>query len=133
MERRQKKSLIRLFFVSRLFLAGALVLSAVVGFGYARAYYQDYQIKQEIRELEQEVERLKTKKLESLDILKYVTSDAFVEEKARTELNMRKPGEQLVIIEREEDTSAVSMEEDVLAERAESNPAKWLRYFFSAN
>src|SRR3989338_2872620 len=133
MELRQKKSLIRRFFVSRLFLAGALVLSAVVGFRYARADYQDYQIKQENPEAQQELERLKTKKLESLDILKYVTSDAFVEEKARTELNMRKPGEQLVIIEREEDTSAVSMEQEADPDNRESNPLKWWRYFFYAN
>lgn len=131
MESRQKKTRIRRFFASRLFLILSLVVAILIALGYARAYYQDYQIKEEIRELEQEVGRLETKKLESLEILKYVMSDAFVEEKARTELNMRKPGEQLVVIDREEQN--ITVDDDAKKEMPFSNPHKWRLYFFGSD
>ncbi len=65
---------------------------------YARAYYQDYMVRQEIKELQGDIEKLNTKKLESLKILEYVTSDQFVEETARTDLNMKKVGESVLVV-----------------------------------
>lgn len=65
---------------------------------YARAYYQDYMVRQEIQELQGDIEKLNTKKLESLKILEYVTSDQFVEETARTDLNMKKVGESVLVV-----------------------------------
>ncbi len=99
MNKRQEHTLVRRFFASRMFLIVAFILAVMVALGYARAYYQDFKIKQEIETLQQEVRGLEKKKLESMEILKYVTSQKFVEEKARTELNMKKPGEQVMIID----------------------------------
>lgn len=126
--RRTQESPIKRFFGSRIFLIVAFLLVALVAFGYARAYYQDYRIRQEISALEDQVKRLETKKLESMELLKYVSSDAFVEEKARTELNLKKPGEHVVVIRHEEnrpfkETTAEAQEEDL------SNPIKWWYYF----
>ncbi|MBI5222780.1 MAG: septum formation initiator family protein [Candidatus Magasanikbacteria bacterium] len=109
----------------------ALVCVFLVAFGYARAYYQDYKIRQEIKALQDEVGLLEHKKLESMEILKYVTSDAFVEEKARTELNLKKPGESVLVVTNPEVETSPPMERDGEGEVSSllSNPVKWWYYF----
>ncbi len=127
---KNEKSFLKRFFGSRWFLVTALVVAVLVAFGYARAYYQDYKIRQEIDSLQEQVKKLERKKLESMDILKYVTSDAFVEEKARTELNLKKPGENVLIVknqaESEETTQKTPVENTLL-----NNPIKWWYYFLN--
>ncbi len=118
------------FFASRLFLIIAFAGAALVAFSYARAYYQDYAIRQEISRLEGEVRRLEHKKLESFELLKYVSSDAFVEEKGRVEFNLKKPGEHVMAIDesglRAYDNVPVYVEEDL---STLNNPTKWWYYF----
>ena len=119
---------LRRFFGSRLFLLVGFVAAVLFAVGFARAYYQDYRVREEIRYLQSEVKNLEKKKLESLEILKYVTSLSFVEEKARTELNMKKPGEQVLIItnlENSENRGAANQKEVTPL----SNPLKWWYYF----
>ena len=45
----------RRFFGSRLFLLVGLAVAVLFAFGFARAYYQDYKVRQEIRALQEEV------------------------------------------------------------------------------
>lgn len=123
-----ERSFFRRFFGSRLFLMVGFVLAILVALGYARAYYQDYKIKQEIKLLQEEVKSLEKKKLESMEILKYVTSDAFVEEKARTDLNMKKPGEHAVVVKGQDTDEVVKLQDDS-EEKEFSNPQKWWEYF----
>ncbi len=114
---------------SRWFLVIALVIAVFFAFIFARAYYQDYKVRQEIESLKDEVKKLEMKKLESMEILKYVTSDDFVEEKARLELNMQEPGEKVIIF----DNVGSTVQETVTQSKAEagvlSNPIKWWYYF----
>lgn len=128
---REKQSFLKRFFGSRLFLLIALVCVILVAVGYIRAYYQDYKIRQEISALQDEVKLLEHKKLESMEILKYVISDAFVEEKARTELNLKKPGENVMVVtnpETEKSTFVVGEGQGEVS-RLLSNPIKWWYYF----
>ena len=78
-KKKKEQSSIGRFFASRLFLFLAFGVAALVAMSYARAYYQDYAIRQEIARLEDEVRRLEHKKLESFELLKYVSSNAYVE------------------------------------------------------
>jgi len=117
------------FFSSRLFLILLFIAAFLVALSYARAYYQDYAIRQEIKQLEQEVQNLQHKKLESFELLKYVSSDEYVEEKARVEFNLKKPGEHVIAIPEEfafaDDISESSS--DILDEPL-NNPTKWWYY-----
>jgi len=132
--KRQQQSALRRFFASRSFLLIALFLAVSLALGFARAYYQDYKVRQEIGKLEEEVKHLETKKLESMEILKYVVSESYVEDKARTELNMKKPGENVVFIENlgqdsltglgQNDYNDTDVDETLL-----NNPRKWWYYF----
>ncbi|MBT3817344.1 MAG: septum formation initiator family protein [Candidatus Magasanikbacteria bacterium] len=129
MVKQAQEHILRRFFSSRLFLVIAFSILVLVAFGYIRAYYQDYQIKQEIKQLEEDVQSLERKKLESMDILQYVMSDEFVEEKARTELNMKKPGEHMLFVQQpygEEDEHLTS---DLSTGQYTPNPVKWWYYF----
>lgn len=114
---------------SRWFLVIALVVAVFFVFIFARAYYQDYKVRQEIKSLKDEVKKLEMKKLESMEILKYVTSDDFVEEKARLELNMQEPGEKVIIF----DNVGSTVQETITQLQTEavvlSNPIKWWYYF----
>ncbi len=131
MTRNPQQSSLRRFFTSRLFLVVIFIMIALITFGSIRTYYQDYKVKQEIASLQDEVSNLQKKKFQSMELLEYITSDAFVEEKARTELNLKKPGEHVLIIP----TPSKSDSEKQLAlgshdsGQSLSNPIKWWYYF----
>ena len=119
---------VRRFFQSRLFWLATLPLLVVAIVGLARAYYQDYQVAQEIQALQAQVNQLQKKKIESAAYLSYVMSPDFVEERGRTELNLKKPGERVLVIPQEHrvtGTKAVGP----LPESKASNPVRWWYYF----
>ena len=128
--KRPEQTPVRRFFTSRSFLIVALIAALATAFGFSRAYYQDYKIRQEIKELEDEVKNLEKKKLESMEILKYVTSQNFVEDKARTELNLKKPGEHVVFIQTEGRLKTPQkLEPNNVDPSPLNNPRKWWYYF----
>lgn len=122
--------------MSRWFLIGGVIILVFFVISGARAIYQNYQINQEINQLKIETERLQAKKLETLNLLNYVQSSTFVEDKARAELNLLKPGEKMAIVQSSKNsrvTPSFSGQEKinlVQSTPALSNPAKWWRYFF---
>lgn len=120
------------FFFSPWFLLTAALVVFVLLFSFGRAFYQDYQVRQEILRLQDEARNLEAKKLESLEILKYVKSQEFADSQARTELNLVKPGEQAAIIKRSAGLKKGGQEEKKMVEWDNvPNPVKWWRYFFS--
>ncbi|MBI2436349.1 MAG: septum formation initiator family protein [Candidatus Magasanikbacteria bacterium] len=130
--KQNEQSSIGRFFASRTFLIIALIVVSFFAFGFARAYYQDYKVKQEIRALEDQVSSLEKKKIESIEILKYVKSDAYVENQARTELNMKEPGEHLVFLkdmDAELRSDSIGNREDAESGHFFSNTIKWVYYF----
>ena len=131
MIRHPQSSPLRRFFTSRLFLVVIFGMIGLIVFGSIRTYYQDYKVKQEIASLQDEVNNLQKKKFQSMELLQYVTSNAFVEEKARTELNLKKPGEHVLIIpniqKSQEDKEANS--QIFQSGQNLSNPIKWWYYF----
>ncbi len=131
MMRKEQTSTLRRFFGSRLFLVLVILAIVLIVFGYARTYYQDYKVKQEIENLQKEVDNLQKKKFQSMELLKYVTSDAFVEEKARTELNLKKPGEKVLIIpSMTENVHEKTFDQSTLESGQKiSNSLKWWYYF----
>ncbi|MDO8509786.1 MAG: septum formation initiator family protein [bacterium] len=120
----------RKFIGSRWFLLLLLTTSILVSFAYGRAYYQDYQVRQEIEQLKDEVKRVESKKIETIEMLKYVKSSAFIEEKARTELNLLKPGEKVAIIVGETKKSTSLETKSEIDNIKISNPLKWWHFFW---
>lgn len=129
MKRIDQQSFFRRFFASRLFLIIGSIISLLFASGYGRAYYQDYKLKQEIRKLEEQVRMLESKKIESLSILEYVMSDGFVEDTARTELHLKKPGEKVMVVQGIQ--APTTKEHSIAKETGQPlrNPIKWWYYF----
>lgn len=118
------------FFFSRWFLIGAFILVCLIGFAFSRAYYREYEVNKEISRLQAEVRKLEIKKLESLELLQYVQSDAFVEEKARTEFNMAKPGEKAAVIGFDDVSKEIGQQNSAVVKWDNlKNPIKWFKYF----
>lgn len=119
------------FFSSKIFILIVAIIAGMVVFEYARAYYQDYLVRQEIAYLEDQTKKLEAKKMELLDVLKYVKSDSFAEEKARTELNMVKPGEQVLVVSQLASENGRQEKNTVVKWDNIPNYKKWLKYFFN--
>ena len=120
------------FFSSRWFLGSMFVLTILAALAYGRAYYQEYQIREEIERLQAEAERLSSKKIATLEALKYLKSSDFVEEKARRELNLVKPGEQVAVIANGSGRAVNGQEnKNMIEQKGVSNPLKWWKYFFN--
>ncbi len=117
------------FLSSKLFMLVATIVAIMVVFGYARAYYQDYLVKQQISQLQDQAKSLEAKKMELLEVLKYVKSDSFAEEKARTELNMVKPGEQVLVVPKAEVADNRQEKNSMVGFSNISNYKKWWQYF----
>jgi len=126
---KQEKSFLRRFFGSRWFWVAAFIIAILVAIGFARAYYQNYKVNTEIKNLQDQINRLEYKKLESMEILKYVSSDAFIEEKARNELNLKKPGENLLIIKSASESGQMVTTTRPVEKNLLKNYIKWWYYF----
>ena len=124
----------RSFFGSPLFLVIGVVLLLLISLNIVRAYYQQHQIREEVQHLEQETADLQSKKSELLKALQYTQSDAYVEAKARTELNMVKQGEKVVIFPPSSPIAVSRQPEKTVVESLQlTNPQKWWNYFFGSN
>lgn len=109
----------------------AIFVLVMLTIGYVRAYYQNYQIQQEIKQLQAEASHLEAKRIETLDLLDYVKSPAYVEEKARTELNLIKDGEHVAIVNSGTPSRPSGQTEiPVVQSSVLTNPLKWWKYFF---
>ena len=119
------------FFASRWFFGGAVAVFLLLATAFVRASYQTYQIHEEISRLQAEVKRREGRRLETLKLLEYVKSPVFVEDKARRELNLVKPGEQMAIITGATATARAGQTPlPVVLSTNESNPVQWWNYFF---
>ncbi|PIT87112.1 MAG: hypothetical protein COU31_04675 [Candidatus Magasanikbacteria bacterium CG10_big_fil_rev_8_21_14_0_10_40_10] len=119
------------FFRSYFFLFASIVMAIILSFSYFRAYYQDYQTRQDIKNMRQNAKDLEIKKIQLLETLQYVQSQSFVEEKARTDLNMAKVGEKLVIMPVNSSTMANGRQVagNLVKLNTPSNYSLWWRVF----
>lgn len=122
----------RSFFYTNWFLVVIALSAILLGLAFLRAFYRDYQIKEEIKNLQDQVQSLETKKIETIERLKYVKSNEFVKEKAHTELNLANPGEKVMVIQSGnlDKTSIANKNSDVVQSTHASNLAKWWDLFF---
>ena len=123
--------------LSRWFLLFLLGLAIVIAISYARAYYEDYTVRREIERLQNEVGKLEKKKFASLELLQYAQSENFFEDKARTELNLKKPGEQVLAIPGIETIKLNKTAENPIIKHVDETPLsnlqKWWYYFVEPN
>ncbi|OGH94016.1 MAG: hypothetical protein A2538_02235 [Candidatus Magasanikbacteria bacterium RIFOXYD2_FULL_41_14] len=115
-------------FWSRWFLFAAFVLATASAVAFGRAYFQDYQVRQDIVRLQDGKKQLQAKKINTDELLQYVKSDDFIQEKAHLELNLVKPGEQVAIVDSAENFNRQE-NQFVVQSINNFNPVKWWRFF----
>lgn len=119
------------FLNSRITIVVAVLLLTVFLYGFVRTYLRDHVVEQEIKILEKKQEQLEGQRTELVKLLKKVQTTAYLEEQAREQLGLRKPGEKSVLF-RESETQATSTPASNLnSGEYISNAQKWWNYFFA--
>lgn len=112
----------------RMVFVNAAVL-AIVLYGLGGEYLRSRVMSKEITKLESEAAALTAKNAESLAANQAGSTQAELEREARLKLNLRKPGEEVVIVRGDPAaTERVLVADD--ARGTASNAVKWWRYFF---
>jgi len=99
-------------------------------FLFSKITNKKYRINQDVKNLEAEIVNLNEESLELENIIQYLDSDQFVEEKARLSMGMRKPGESMVVITNL-DKEINGFNENNNNDLDKNNFIKWYKYFFS--
>ncbi len=128
-----------------LFLITLALIAVVVNVG--RESYRKYQLTQEINQLKLEIERLEGRNNQLSDLMGYFKEEPYLEKEARLKLNLKKPGEKVIILSDKSDEQIDSEPLIGESESQEGNPTpliaslvqsskvianywKWWEYFF---
>ncbi|HCC22932.1 TPA: hypothetical protein DF272_02005 [Candidatus Falkowbacteria bacterium] len=100
-----------------------------------KEYINKKKLDAEILALNQELQTLTAAKQDFLQTIDHYNSDFFVEQEARTKLNMKKPGENVVVVKLD-DVNRVNAETDgananYTAGGSMSNFVRWWNFFFN--
>lgn len=110
-----------------------LVLIFVLCFvfiNFLRVWLKGNQVNKEIDELEQEISGLQKDTAELTELIQYFNSSAYVEEKARVDLGLKKEGEKVVLVTDDLKKNLLGNDSANNAEESQSNFKKWWGYFF---
>jgi len=99
-----------------------------------RESYRKYQLTKEINKLESDIERLEKKDEQMANLLEYFKEGSYLEQEARLKLNLKKPGEKVVVISQ---SAGAEVDERIMVETENqvsnetANFWKWWEYFFT--
>lgn len=121
-------SLRRLFALKSVLVANAVVFG-FVGWGFMGEYLRNRDLQREIDALAARSSQIQTKNVELIELGKRLETRALVEREARLKLSMRRPGEQVVVVQGGVDAKRAK-DGDAGTAGPLTNAAKWWRYFF---
>ncbi|PIR94554.1 hypothetical protein COT97_00755 [Candidatus Falkowbacteria bacterium CG10_big_fil_rev_8_21_14_0_10_39_11] len=100
-----------------------------------KEYVNKKKLDAEITNLNQEIETLSSQKQEFLQTIDHYNSDFFVEKEARTKLNLKKPGENIVVVKLDDINSVNSDDSSKVGDpgsnSSQNNLVLWWNYFFN--
>ncbi len=100
-----------------------------VGSGLIGLSVRNRSIDADIARLQGQAQTLETRNVELVELLKRFETSGFLEREARLKLNLQKPGETVVVVER--GNAATASSTPSAAERTRiGNAERWWRYFF---
>ena len=90
-------------------------------------------VDKEVRALQEEKAKAESKNSQLKQMVEYLETDSFLEEQARLNLNLKKEGETVVIVETPPTNTTSSTDNNsAKAKTGPSNLSKWVDYFFAA-
>jgi len=105
-----------------------LALLFFFGFNFLKEYNRNRQLNTEIKKLESMAKDVEAKNLDILNLAKYLDTQDFLENEARTKLGFKKPGEEAIVVSMPDSVSVTSTNSKDTADM--SNYERWWLYFF---
>lgn len=126
----QSDNFFRRLVMSQRFLAIiGLVFLVLVFLPLAKTYSQRKLVEKEIKDVEKQISDAEKKNRELAEMIQYLQSPQYLETQARLNLNLKKPGESVIVINSAASATAVPVVADGGA--GKNNYAKWWYYFFN--
>ncbi len=115
---------------SRIFFIFLIPIFIALSIGIFQQFYHRYQVKKDLDKLDAEIANFNQQKKDLNNLLDYYKSESNLENEARVRLNLKKEGEEVVIIL----PTATSTESDKISSRKNienmPNYKQWWYYFF---
>lgn len=128
-----KNSLIKRFFLSKLFNIFGLIILALLGAAISKSVLQKKQINKEVSALQQEIARLEQGNQELGSLIQYLQTSRFLEGEARNKFGLAKEGEGVIVITQPDHelkaAGTQSLSADAIVD-GKSNPNRWWYYFW---
>jgi len=143
----QKAKKIKKILSSKIFLFIAIFVLIFLLIGLVRETYRKYQLTSEINQLKLNIDKLEGDNQQLANLMDYFKEDSYLEKEARIKLNLKKPGETVVVLSKDIidgvevvrrggldieklDEEIINLSKDEVLETA--NYWKWWEYFFQS-
>lgn len=133
MQHSKRKTIIKKIIGSRIFLFLACLALIGLALGVGRESYHRHQLSKEINSLEKEINKLDGRNQQLSNLVEYFSEESFLEKEARLKLNLKKPGERVIIFSQKasgENGQNNGIETEGDTESRFENWWKWWEYFF---
>lgn len=100
------------------------------GVNFISESYRKYQVAQDIENLKAEINQLKTENQELSDLTSFLKDEAYIEQEARLKLNLKKPGEKVIIMPQQKEGQQEYDQSQEETESQKENWWEWWKYFF---
>ncbi|OIO46989.1 MAG: hypothetical protein AUJ28_01495 [Parcubacteria group bacterium CG1_02_37_51] len=122
------------FYQSKWFIIFLILIIVFFLYQIWQDYYQQHDLRQEIIHLEDQLLSVTEEQQALAETMAYVQSDDFVEIEARTKLNLRKPGEQIIIVSNDDDIQRLMEQSGTngsyFNQEEQSNLRRWWSHFW---
>lgn len=120
---------------SRWFLALSIVVILYFFWALGKMAWQNYQVNQQIKGLENEVAQIEGDNQKLSDLIAYFQTETFKEQEAREKLGLVMPGEKVLVFPGNDKNADTSIVETVTKKdeevKNEPNYKKWWSFFFA--
>ncbi len=120
--------------ITKFIIIGEFIAVSCLLYTLTVSVYKDYQLDQHIKNYEIENANIELENKRKLEAFEYYSSDSYIEKIAKQNLNLVNPGEEVIIIPKDElgDPQNGQMKGTIEDEtlEASSNPQRWWQFFF---
>ena len=112
------------------FVLLCVALVGLIGYSFGQDFIRSRQLGSEVAGLEQQINTLETRKVELSKLMQYFDSAGYAESRARLELGLAKPGENVLVVPPRVQEPAAGGEPASTASPTLSSMRAWWAYFF---
>lgn len=129
------ESKVKKIFTSKPFLFLLLLAVMWLALVLVKTFYKKHQLDSEIANLKKEIDKIDKKDQELSNLLNYFDNQNFLEKEAKEKLNMKKEGENVVIVSEvsgspQPSAAPLAAASAPAQEQESGNLLKWWQYFF---